>query len=1340
MKRISIFLLFLLSSIAINAQDRNNEDQVVKVDAQASRFNSAPGELLVKFRSGTNAQLRSASPNKVVSAVKAIDGILSQYALDEVEQLLPNDNPKRVLRSAKAYSGQEIKETSLNQLYRLRVSASSAKNSYQLMEELKASPEVEFAEPNYLVYTLGEPTQEPMYSLQWGIPAVKLNTLWQKPVTNSKRRVIAIIDTGVDTEHPDLAANIWTNAAEASGIDNYDNDGNGFKNDIHGWDFVNNTSNVRDNNSHGTHCAGIAAAVGTNGVGITGADPNALIMPLTALQSNGTGDIATIIKAINYAAQNGADIISMSFGTYAYSIALEQALAQAYQSCVLVGAAGNDGLPLYPGCVFPPIGGPMFPAAFTFVLGVQATQQGGGLCAWSNYDCSGPIYSEYPEEQLYNYELQAPGEGIISTVPGGSYRAYNGTSMAAPLVAGGIAALLDRKEFASQEMLWATLIQSASNTTVDFNAAYSYTPSPMLNVVAIETNDTLKGDGDMRPDAGELIEIYPTLKNAGGTVSDIHFKVEFAEFEDQTTATILNGDTDFGYTLTPYSKMKAANPVQIQISPNVVDGRIIKLVLKAWYGNHEGEISQELVLNVENGVELKGILTQDMTLYPNTQYIVTDNFAIPTGVKLTILPGTIIKIKDNKSIGSSGQIYAVGKPDSLIVFTKGDLDSGNGSILFSNSDTLEYCKIENIQPKIMQVSTELSNCIIVNNNILGGIYPVYNNLALNKSNFFYNNMGFDSGTNGWFSFSTSQYYNNVIDNVTLRGFFTSYNNIFTAYMPQSNIFSNTPYNIEATNTTFSIFQTDRPCYWGSSIESIVRKGIWDFYTPNSGCFGTIDLSNMATRPYAEAHGIVWKVVVNGYDAQDEFDQLPPLGVGKQKFEVYFNRPMNKSVTPMVAMGVRPPYTQNAIAEDGSWNDAGDIYTAYYTVKAASATDGLNRIYVANAQDNEFFDIPFENQRFNVVVQSAGSLSTGFEATPGLGKVDLEWEAPEGYFDDLMGYNMYRYTYDAATETYSDTVQINQALLIDPEYTDFDVVPGKTYNYMYKVLRTSLTENDFSRAVSATPFTAAKGDSNGDLNINVVDVVTTVNYIMGQDPKPFIFDAADVNSDSAVDVLDVVGTVNLIFNPQAAPAMRASSAAIYSVENGILYVESPVALGGVQFKIKADKNLTSINTLEALNGFEQASGWLNDDTYLLLAYSMSGKEIAAGKQALLQIGKNAVIDQVILSDTHGNNVIAVNNSSTNLVKIEGNQLLKIFPNPFKETLNITTTIGFNTNTKVDIVFTDLTGREIDRISGVSVQSGTYHYVWNPRKLHSGIYFCTLRINGRAIQTEKVVCNP
>lgn len=1359
MRRIKLLLFFVCIILVVAARDRNNEDEVIQLNAQQSLYNSVPGEVLVKFASESTLQLQKTGPAKVRSGVSNIDRIFDQFEIETVEQLVPEKNPSCAMRKAKSYSGQLIEETSLNQLYRVKLKPATQGQEFKLIEQLSRLPEVEFAEPNYRINIMGKSSgiqginkaisteapaysSEPMYPLQWGVPAVGLDSLWRKTVTKSKRTVIAIIDTGVDVEHPDLKDNLWVNSAELGEANGIDDDRNGFIDDLYGWDFVNQTGRMKDFNSHGTHCAGIAAAVGTNGLGITGANPQAQIMSVAVMQSNGSGDIATLIRGINYAARNGADIISMSIGTYAYSIALEQALAQAYQTAVLVAAAGNDGIALYDPCKRDiKRAMQLYPGAFTFVLGVQASQPtisettGSHLVAWSNYDCDGPVYSAFGEEKQLNYELLAPGAGIISTVPGGQYRTFNGTSMATPMVAGGIAALLDRKEFSSQEMLWSTLIQSAPEN-VDFNAAYSFVPKPALSFVKVETNDTLSGDNDMRPDAGEVMELYPTLRNSGGRVDSVYFSLRFDEFEDTTTVKLLNDSALFGYALTPYAQMKALNPLRIQIDPNVVDGRNIKLVMQAWYGNREELFEQKLMLNVENGVELKGMLTEDMTLTADKNYIITNNLAIPNGIKLTLLPGVKLKFKDTKKLLINGELEALGNKDSMIYFTKTDLGQNwNGIEIMGNAKVnvdfarFEYAIGQGINDWLYKNSsnkTFFKNSVFINNS------TIFVNLGvIEKCNF----QNTDPGGDVWGLLYGGTYkYCNITNNIksaAFRWFF-----IDSVY--NSSVVNNTASFDATASGVFGRLEL-APNYMGSNKVSTIKKSIWDFEDDLG--VTVFDVSNRLTRPHPQAHGIVWKVLVNGFDAQDEFDSIPPLGVGRHKFEVYFNRPMNKDFPPMIAMGVRPPYTQSAIGEEGSWNEAGDVYTAYYTVKAVGTGEGLNRIYVANAKDDENFEIPYENQRFNVIVQAAGSMSAGFEATPGLGKVELKWEEPDGYFDDLLGYNMYRYTLDKNGQS-SDTTIVNSILIADTIFTDFDVVPGKTYNYMYKVLRTSMTENEFSKTVSASPLTSIKGDANGSFKVDIADVVTTVNYIINQQPKPFIYEAADVNTDTRIDVLDIVGIINIILNPsRVAPEFKVRATALYSIENGILYVETPVALGGVQLLVKMPDRNTDFKVLDALNSFERIVQWVNDSTCMLLAYSLSGKEIPTGKHALLQLGDDCEISQLVLSDVFGANVIAVNDQLTSLSKTEGNQLLKVYPNPFTTSLTIPLTIGYNHNSTVELVFLDVAGREVDRISSIQSQGGSFQYTWTPKcNLSPGIYFCRLQIDNRFVQLEKVIYQP
>ena len=491
---------------------------------------------------------------------------------------------------------------------------------------------------------------------------------------------------------------------------------------------------------------------------------------------------------------------------------------------------------------------------------------------------------------------------------------------------------------------------------------------------------------------------------------------------------------------------------------------------------------------------------------------------------------------------------------------------------------------------------------------------------------------------------------------------------------------------------------------------------------------------MLTRPNPEAHGIVWKVVVNGYDAQDEFEMLPPLGVGKHKFEVYYSKPVDTTYVPTIAMGVRPPYTQTAIAEEGSWNETGDVYTAYLNLTGKMDIDGLNRIYVEGGKDLEHFDIPLENYRFHVVVNSAGSMSTGFAAEAGLGKVQLDWEAQDEQIDDILGYNLYRYTM-VNDSTASDSIRLNQRLIDEPTFTDFDVVPGETYYYYYKIMRTSLTENSPSKVGAATPLTASNGDANGSMTVDVADVVTEISYLTNQNPQPFIFDAADVNTDQAINILDVVGTINLIIHPADDQTQTlASGTAKYTVENDTLYIDTPVALGGVQvsLSIGADKDITP---LASLQGFETVSGRTTADKLTFLAYSMSGRTLAPGRHALLRIG-DATIDNLILSSPKGQNVQTEIGTVTGIETIEIPEELHPFPNPFTTRVTIPYEVENEGKHQVQIEIYNAAGH-IQTIHTATRDAGIHSYTWDASDAAYGMYFAKVSIDGRQTAAYKLM---
>ncbi|MSR48371.1 MAG: peptidase S8 [Planctomycetes bacterium] len=252
---------------------------------------------------------------------------------------------------------------------------------------LSGLPHVEFAEPNFLVEAFHVPN-DPSYGSQWGPPKIACEAAWDLE-TGAASTVIAIVDTGVDKNHGDLAAKL-----------------------LPGYDFVNNDSDPDDDNGHGTHCAGIAAARTNNGVGIAGVGYDCSVMPVKVLNSGGSGAWDGVANGINWAADNGADVISMSLGGSSGSSTVEAAVNYAWGLNVLVvAAAGNSGSTA-----------PSYPAWYANCIAVASTDSNDTRSSFSNYGSW--------------VDVAAPGRDIYATYDGNSYATLSGTSMACPHVAG----------------------------------------------------------------------------------------------------------------------------------------------------------------------------------------------------------------------------------------------------------------------------------------------------------------------------------------------------------------------------------------------------------------------------------------------------------------------------------------------------------------------------------------------------------------------------------------------------------------------------------------------------------------------------------------------------------------------------------------------------------------------------------------------------------------------------------------------------------------------------------------------------------------------------------------
>lgn len=329
------------------------------------------------------------------------------------------------------------------------------------VQSLEAHPMVVNAEPNF-IYSIDSHVDslpnDPMLGQLWGLINTGSNLTdkvagregvdvdvergWEIN-TGSRDVVIAVIDTGVDHTIEDLAPNMWTNDAELNGEAGVDDDGNGFVDDIYGYDFANNDGDPMDDHGHGSHCSGTIGAKGNDGKGIVGVAWDVRIMGIKFLTGSGSGTLANAIKSIDYATQMGVDVMSNSWGGGGFSEELKASIERARDAGILFTAAAgnsrsnNDSNPTYP-------------ATYDVdnIVSVAAIDSNGRLASFSSYG-------------RRTVHVAAPGVGILSTTPDG-YKSWSGTSMATPHVSGVAALVLSHVPGISMTELRRRIIERTS--------------------------------------------------------------------------------------------------------------------------------------------------------------------------------------------------------------------------------------------------------------------------------------------------------------------------------------------------------------------------------------------------------------------------------------------------------------------------------------------------------------------------------------------------------------------------------------------------------------------------------------------------------------------------------------------------------------------------------------------------------------------------------------------------------------------------------------------------------------------------------------------------------------
>jgi thermitase len=295
------------------------------------------------------------------------------------------------------------------------------------LARLRRNPRVLYAEADGSIQDSAVIPNDPSFTSQWGLNNsndvdIDAPQAWSV-TTGSPGTIVAVLDTGIDLSHPELASRVWVNPGEIPG-NGIDDDRDGLIDDVHGWNFDSNTSNVQDDNGHGSHVSGILGAAGNNGIGVAGVDWNARILPLKTLDSRGDGSTDAAVSAVYYAVAHGARVISASWGGADYSQALADAIRYAgTHGVVFVTAAGNESANNDVTR--------SYPASYRFsnVISVAAVDSSGALASFSNYGAT-------------TVDVAGPGVGVLSTVTRGGYASYSGTSMATPFVSGVVALLV----------------------------------------------------------------------------------------------------------------------------------------------------------------------------------------------------------------------------------------------------------------------------------------------------------------------------------------------------------------------------------------------------------------------------------------------------------------------------------------------------------------------------------------------------------------------------------------------------------------------------------------------------------------------------------------------------------------------------------------------------------------------------------------------------------------------------------------------------------------------------------------------------------------------------------
>jgi len=1109
------------------------------------------GQVLVKL--AADVQIKKTGSATVTINDEGLNQALVNQGILRLEPVFPHALPPKPGEFVINLQGERVLLPDLTRWQRAVIpETNDVMGTVELLAEV---PGIVWAEPDYLRQPVGEftsmqaangqvssstlnipsPSTDPLYGQQWHLDAVNAPAAWQwledegfEP-GGARDIVVAVIDTGVDYNHLDLAPNMWVNPPEFGGVPGVDDDGNGYVDDIYGADTVYPDGDPIDDHGHGTHVAGILAASAGNNEGGVGVAYNVQIMALKAAQYSGVLAASDIAEAIYYAVEKGADVLNMSFGGYARSQVEEDALAVAFGQAVLVAAAGNDGKVNLP-C---PYGRDMYPAAYNWVLGVMASTSSGEKAGFSNFDC-------IPHDS-HEYELLAPGVDVWSTLPDDQYAAWDGTSMSTPIVSG-IAALLrtrwsDKNVYSSRFIMGQ--IASNSNPVADAYTALTVAPQPELSYLELWLFDTedqsLSNDDDGIVDAGEVIDLAIVIRNHWGKADPVTVTLqawaEGAVYPDPYV-TMISDTVSYGavgsFNVDDNGMIYddegvitgVQHPFRFTVPITTPNDHVIPFLLTMEAGNGYDPndpntpyvYESRFYLIVQRGTELPTIISEDMTLTKDYYWIVPDQTLIESGITVTVTEGTQIQWGapdpsdpygqgSNAYIQVEGTILARGTVTEPVEFFPSEISQNGWGLvnIQTNGGTtdLSYVMIRN--PKVGTGTYNQASIIdhaYFNGNTSGSISSQYlMNSIVHKiptmehdiqSHHIWTSL-LDS-PNYQYGLSLGNYGTETIkDTVFLQGNqndSATHLTLRSAYYSEQEAVENAPHvrnaflsrywdpdiNHWMRISPYYSYGRDRYLgivnnFWGTTSTVLIDAAIDDFNDDFNRAH--VVYEPFLTTPVTTTFPFVVDVSLStaNYSGMSALNGPIPL-VGAEP--VTFTVSFNRDMTTTIQPAV---------------SFGPDMPETDYTIHPLDGGWQNARTWVGTFNITPITGDGYQLMRIaGAVANNDPWLVTGddverfrFEIiTSGTESMNLQATGGEGYvdlmwtqndFEMLAGFNLYKSTSQNGIYT-----RLNDSIIPPDQhgYLDTDVQPGQPYYYYFTVIKTDMSESDTSNIATATP--------------------------------------------------------------------------------------------------------------------------------------------------------------------------------------------------------------------------------------------------------------------------------